>query len=91
MLTMKDRPVERVSFRDNVWVMGEYPLHVDPGGGAIADGVKGYTWSNMTLIGSNQPSTLPPSLIVSSESAAPLAAQIRALVAAAISGVVVLP
>jgi hypothetical protein len=91
MLAMKDRPVERVNFRDNVWVMGEYPLHVDPGGGAIADGIRNYLWERMTLIGSNQPATLPSSTIVSSESAAPLAAQIRATVAGAVAGVVILP
>jgi hypothetical protein len=72
-------------------VMGEYPLHVDPGGGAIADGIRSYLWERMTLIGPNQPATLPPSTIVSSESAAPLAAQIRATVQAATLGVVVLP
>jgi hypothetical protein len=43
------------------------------------------------LIGSNQPATLPSSTIVSSESAAPLAAQIRATVAGAVAGVVILP
>jgi hypothetical protein len=71
--------------------MGMYPVFTDPGAGGLVDGATNVTWERMTLVGTANPSKLPPSLVISSESLAPLAAQIRATVQAATAGVVVPP
>jgi hypothetical protein len=91
LFLFRDRPVDRVTFRDNVWAMGMYPVFTDPGAGGLVDGATNVTWERMTLVGTANPSKLPPSLVISSESLAPLAAQIRATVQAATAGVVVPP
>jgi hypothetical protein len=91
LFLFKDRPVDRVTFRDNVWAMGTYPVFTDPGAGGLADGTRNAVWERMTLVGTAAPTGLPPSTVVTSESAAPLAAQIRTIVQGATAGVVVAP
>lgn len=91
LMVFRDRPLDRVTFRDNVWSLGGQALHIDPGGGVLRDGITTYVWERMTLFGSVHAGGLPSSTIVASESQAPLAAQIRSLVSSAVSGVVIQP
>jgi hypothetical protein len=91
MMLAKDKPVDTVLFRENVFAISDYPLHVDPGSGHISAGVLNLTWDRMTLVGASQPSTMPPSTIVATESVFTLAAQIRTIVQQATVGVVVPP
>jgi len=84
------------TFRDNVWDRGQYGF-IGSGSGGLNTlnqycGANGWIWSNMTLVGASLSTTANPypqgTTWVSSESSAPLAAQIRAIVASATSGAV---
>jgi hypothetical protein len=80
--------------KDNVWAAGTYGViagGVGPGTASLTAGCGvGFVWSGMTLIGSSGGNAYPSGTTwATSESQAPLAAQIRTLVQQAISGVAV--
>jgi hypothetical protein len=94
LLTYLDRnfPTQRLVFRDNVWKLA--PINVDgvpQADQALAIGAPGYAWTGMQLIGAAATGWPPGTTWVASESAAPLAAQIRSIVRTATAGVVVPP
>ena len=78
-------------FKDNVWASGSYGVFKDGGaiGKAALDagcGVGKWQWSNQTMIGNSGGNVYPAGTTwVSSESAAPLAGQIRGTVSASTS------
>lgn len=95
LITEGGRPC---TFRDNVWLAGTYGVFgAGTGGGIGTAGLSvgcgtGYVWSNQMLIGSSGGNAYPAGTVwLSAESQSTLAAQIRALVAAATAGVVIQP
>lgn len=81
------------SFTDNV--LGHGSLGVFGSGGVYGTAAlgklcgSGYGWSGMTFVGTSEGAWPAGTVFVSSEGAAPLAAQIRAIVTAATAGVVI--
>jgi hypothetical protein len=80
------------TFTDNVWAHGQYGVFssgVGSGTNALNAGCGAtWTWTGMTLVGTQQ-GGYPATRWVSSEASTPLAAQIRAAVRAATAGVAV--
>ena len=79
-------------FRDNVWERGQYGVigtGSAPGTSSLTAGAPGYTWTNMFMVGPAQTPYPAGTTWVSSESGAPLAAQIRSTVNQATSGVII--
>lgn len=79
-------------FRDNVWAYGLYGVigsDRSPGNATITFYSPGAVWTNMIFVGAQQPNYPTGTSFVGTESAAPLAAQIRGLVSAATTGVVI--
>jgi hypothetical protein len=90
--------MQRTRFRDNVWTHGVYTILDGLGAygtAALNLGAPGAEWSGMWLVKSPNhdatPSLPAGTSVVTSESATPLASQIRSAVAAAVAGVVVQP
>src|SRR5688500_9688170 len=77
--------------KDNVWGRGAYGVVASghgPGTTSLKVGCGTYVWSGMTLLGSSSGNAYPTGTTwASSESQAPLAAQIRSIVQQAVSGV----
>ena len=79
-------------FRESVWIRGDYGvIATGTGSGtqALDVGAPGWTWSNMTMVGSSNGTYPSGTTWVPSESSSTLAAQIRAAVLQAVSGVVI--
>jgi len=93
VLLDKSRPASRTVFKNNVWAHGDYFASADgPGIGlpSLRAGLPGFGWQRMTVVAGSRTDPLPPgTTVVNSESAAPLARQIRATVNEAVRGVIV--
>jgi hypothetical protein len=99
MLLLSNNGVQRSLFRDNVWTHAAYPLLNGEGAfgvTALSVGAPDAAWSNMWLVKSPNHTDATPTMpagtsVVTAESSVPLAAQLRALVATAVAGVVISP
>jgi hypothetical protein len=79
-------------FRDNVWARGSYGVvgtGSAPGTQSLTNSAPGFTWTNKLMVGASQSGYPTGTTWVSSESGAPLAAQIRSTVNSATSGVII--
>jgi uncharacterized protein YjdB len=99
MLLVSWPGMQRSLFRDNVWTHGAYTVLTGEGAfgvAALSIGAPDAAWSNMWLVKSPNHTEATPTMpagttVVSAESSVPLAAQLRASVAAAVAGVVIQP
>ena len=93
MILDTSRPSHRIAFRNSVWAHGHYFATADGTGIGLPTmrlGAPGFVWQRMTVVRGATLDPLPPgTTVVTSERAAPLAAQIRATVSAAVRGVIV--
>jgi hypothetical protein len=80
------------TFRDNVWSRGSYGVlstGTNPGTASLTRGAPEFTWTNNFMVGASHSAYPSGTTWVSSESGAPLAAQVRSTVSQATSGVIV--